>query len=354
MENVLIAIAKQANLDRILFTPGLKKMYFEMALASGGATQFKHADTIRNGLTFIADKADDNKRVLLFCSAHELIHGYDLLLKIAADLLPVVVLAVREGSGNENWSFTQLGGNGWMQFHTHTRQEAYDHLALAYAMFEEKQIRIPVLILHSSLKHTALGSFAVKEDLDLGNPLTGLQTSRVERKMDFEAALAAMKKKKEKPTLTGMYHELLPVLRRMYELVGYALPASGLPFRGRVTEGDTAVISLLPSAEEKEESGSPLRLLCYRPFSVEALMPWIETKKLIVIVEPNPTPGVTIPPFYAEIRGSLGSEFSGKVISICAPPGVGVLNERERNVIDGIVEEYLRNAGPTLFFSLKE
>ena len=208
MESILKSIAKSANLDRVLFTPALKKIYFDMAVASGGATQFKHAENIRKGLSFAADKADDKKSVLLFCSAHELMNSYDQMVQIAHDMLPVVVLALRSGApehGEDFWSFLHLRDTGWIQFLTHTRQETYDHLALAYHMNTTRKTRVPILILHSCLKHSSLGEFTTREELDMGNPMTGLQTSRADKKMSFEEALAKMKHKEEKPSLRKSY-----------------------------------------------------------------------------------------------------------------------------------------------------
>lgn len=66
MHQVLTAIAKQANLERVLFTPSLKKLYFDMAVGSGGATQFKHAESIRAALNYSAEKSADKKRALVF------------------------------------------------------------------------------------------------------------------------------------------------------------------------------------------------------------------------------------------------------------------------------------------------
>ncbi|RJP31747.1 MAG: hypothetical protein C4527_07140, partial [Candidatus Omnitrophota bacterium] len=181
MENVLKTITRQANLDRILFTPALKKLYFNMAVASGGLTQFKHTENSRNGLKFAADKADDNKHTLLFCAAHELIEGYAQIFEIAQKMLPVIVMAVREETPQEvdqNWSYMQLGEIGWLVFYTHTLQEIYDHLVLAYILFEVRKIPVPIMLLQSTTNIAASDSFTPIENLNLGHTLAGLQSSR--------------------------------------------------------------------------------------------------------------------------------------------------------------------------------
>lgn len=356
MENVLKTIARQANLDRILFTPGLKKLYFEMSVASGGSTILKHAESVRQGLSFVADKADDKKHALLFCSVQELHQTYDQLLKIASDMIPAVVLAVRESAtaGGENWSFQSLRDIGWIQFHTHTLQEAYDHLVMAYYLFEEKHIRLPILILHSGLSHSDLGTFTVKEDINLGNPLTGLQTSRVGKRVDFDAALAAVKQKKEKPpTLAGSYKKLPATLRESYTDLGYTVPPVGLPYRGQIGEGDTAMISLIPHSNESENPETPFRFLCYRPFVPTDLIQEVKHKKNIVVIESKPTPGNAFPPFFAEILCALGADFSGRLISICTTPLYGTLGNREMHTIERLLDEALENPDPApVFYNL--
>ena len=254
MERILKTIAKQANLDRVLFTPALKKLYFTMAMASGGATQFKHAESLRKGLSYAADKAGDNKHTLLFCSVHEIPDAYDMLLRFADELTPVIVLALRFGtdeSGYAHWSFGQLGGTGCMQFHTHTRQDLYNHLALGYYLYEEKKVHLPILVIHSSPSHECLGEYIPKEDINLGNPLMGLQSSRATKKLDFDAALAAVRQKKEKPTLRKIYENLIPVLREVYSDVGYNLPEQGLPMAGQDSGEDWAVITLVPPRKKR-------------------------------------------------------------------------------------------------------
>ncbi|MEW6238990.1 MAG: hypothetical protein AB1656_26715 [Candidatus Omnitrophota bacterium] len=350
MENLLKFIAKQANLDRVLFTPALKKIYFDMAVASGGATQFKHADSARKGLSFIADKAGDNKHALLFCACYELIQTYDLLLQLAQQKVPAVVLALRSGVPDEtaeNWNYLQFNGAGWLHFHTHTLQEAYDHLALAYYLYEEKKLTLPALVLHSRLQHDSLGDFTPREELNLGNPLTGLQSARASKKMSFEDAVASMKKKKEKTTLADLYQDLPQMLREGYEALGYALPAQGLPFRGQGKE-EAAVISLVPENEEGEEGF--YRLLCYRPFAAESLLGELAAKKIVAAVEPKPSPGTTVPPFFAEISGALSSRFSRKIISVTVPSGMAVLAKNAVGEIKKIVQQALENPEQALVF----
>ena len=332
MEHVLKTIAKQANLDRILFTPALKKLYFTMAMASGGATQFKHAETLRKGLLYAADKATDKKHTLLFCSVHEIPEAYDLLLQFADQLTPVIILALRDGteeSGYAFWSHSQLAGTGWIQFHTHTRQELYNHLALGYYLFEEKKVHVPVLVIHSSASHECLGDYIPKEDINLGNPLLGLQSSRATKKLDFDAALAAVKHKKEKPSLRKIYENLVSVLREGYTELGYQLPENGLPFAGMDSGSDWAVITAVPPYKEENRF---YRLLCYRPFSIESLLPRIKDKTRIIVVEPRPAPGVEIPPFFGEIRGYLPFD-SGLCFPVCTARDHGVLSPDQSNEI---------------------
>lgn len=323
MESVLKSIAKSANLDRVLFTPALKKIYFDMAVASGGATQFKHAEGVRKGLSFAADKADDKKSVLLFCAAYELLHGYDQMIEIASKMLPVVVLALRSGipeTGEEIWSYLNLRDTGWIQFHTHTLQETYDHLALAYHMNTTRKTRLPILILHSSLRHKSLGELVPREDLDMGNPMTGLLTSRAEKKMSFEEAFAKMKHKEEKPTLRKTVGNIVPVLRDMYQTLGYTLPADGLPGAGCISKGDSAIVSLIPP-DSPADADRVFRPLCYRPFTSGDWIQSLREKKKIAVVEPQPAPGST-PAFHAELTAQFGAEFHGTVQSIVFPPSI--------------------------------
>ncbi len=339
MESVLKSIAKSSNLERVLFSPALKKLYFNMAIAAGGATQFKHVDSARNGLSFAADKADDKKSTLLFCSAHELMSGYDLMIQIAAQMLPVVVLGLRSGipdTGEENWSYLHLRETGWIQFHTHTLQETYDHLAMAYHAFAVQKMRLPILILHSSLNHDCLGEFTPRDDLDMGNPLTGLQSSRVGKTMSFEEAFAKMKHKSEKETLRGKYMPLVGNLRELYKELDYKLPEEGFPFKGAITDKESAIISMIPT-ESPSDADRICRMLCYRPFSVSSMANSLKNKRKIVVVEPQPSPG-SVPVFHAEIMAQLGSEYNGEIISVAYPPHVASLttdqlDELERKLV---------------------
>jgi hypothetical protein len=336
MESVLKTIAKQANLDRILFTPALKKMYFGMAVASGGATQFKHADSIRKGISFCADKADDKKHILLFCAVHELIHGYDLMIKYASEMLPIVVLATKSGApetGSDNWSYMQLNHTGWIQFHTHTLQEVYDHLAMAYHLFEAHKVRIPILILQSSLSHNTLGSFEPHKDIDLGNPLTGLQTTRTSKKEDpFAAAFASMKKKKEPPTLSDSCVKVIPLIKQAYETFGYEVPGEGFPIGGSFQD-EPAILSMLPVDDEADQD-RVTRLLCYRPWAIDSLKESLLKKNRVVVVEPSLTPGSTLP-FYSEVCSVL-SDTKVKVDSVTFPASKTVLTGEDIREIEGM------------------
>lgn len=333
METVLKEIAKQANLDRVLFTPSMKKIYFDMAVAAGGAMMFKHADSVRNGLAYAVDKADDKKHALLFCAAHELVHAYDLLGQISHKLVPVVVLALRDGLPEEqrdHGSFLRTRDCGWIQFLTHTNQEVYDHLALAYHAIAEKELKVPMLILHSTLTAGQKKEIVFRTDLNLGNPLTGLQSARAGKKVDFAAALAAVqsKGKKEKPTLSSHYAHLLPLLRELYHTLEYDVPEEGFPFHGGFGEGDTAIVSVIPP-EEYEDDPNVCRPYCLRPGNYEAIAAGVQKKKKVVIVEPTPAVGTVIPPFYGEMLGALGQNFKGQVISVTVPETEAVLSRKK-------------------------
>ncbi|MGC9326006.1 MAG: hypothetical protein ACP5I1_00080 [Candidatus Hinthialibacter sp.] len=335
MESVLKSIATSAYLDRVLFSPALKKLYFDMAVASGGVTQFKHVDGSRKGLSFAADKADDKKSILLFCAAHELMYGYDLLIQIAAQMLPVVVLALRSGTpdyGADIWTPLHLRDVGWLQFYTHTLQEAYDHLALAYHMNAAEGIRMPVVVLHSSLSHGCLGRFTPREDLDMGNPLTGLATTRFGKKMSLEEAIAKMKRKSEKATLRKTYENIASHLRDLYATLGYETPEKGLPTAGRIPDGDKAIISLIP-AHSPEDADRICRPLCYRPFAQDSLIDKLKNKKVVAVVEPRPAPGST-PVFRAEIGALLGEDFQGRILSHVFPPTVITLRGSDLDAVE--------------------
>lgn len=350
METVLQTIAKQANLDRILFTPALKKIYFDMAVGSGGATQFKHADTIRNGLTYAAAKASDKKRVLLFCAVHELVHSYDMMLKIAHELAPVVMLAVNEpapDSMRDSGSFPAYGNTGWLQFHTHTLQELYDHLALAYHLIHDQKEHPPFLIFHSAVDHEDKGEFTLREDIDMGNPLTGLQTSKKTDEDPFAAALAAVENKtKEKLTLRNLLKKAAVGIRETYSEFGYSLPDEGFPILGEISKRPWAVITCLPPA------GSPddyVRLLCRRPFAPEGLTNFLQKKKTIAVVEPQAAPGCSTPPYFAELTASLAPILKARFISIQTASHCAILSDSEQNKICGIIEEDKSGADSAYF-----
>lgn len=350
METVLQTIAKQANLDRILFTPALKKIYFDMAVGSGGATQFKHADTIRNGLNFAADKAGDKKHVLLFCAVHELVHSYDMMLKLAHELTPVVILAVNEpapDSMRNSGSFPAYGNTGWLQFQTHTLQELYDHLALAYHLIHDQKEHPPFLLFHSRVDHEDQGDLSLREDIDMGNPLTGLQTSKKTDDDPFAAALAAVENKtKEKPTLRGLLTKAADNIRKTYSEFGYTLPDAGFPFIGEITKNPWAVITCLPPAETPDDY---IRMLCRRPFAPEGLTNFLQKKKMIAVVEPQAAPGCSVPPYFAEIMASLSPILQAEFISIQAAPHCAILSDSDQNKICGIIEEAASGADGAYF-----
>ncbi len=340
METVLQTIAKQANLDRILFTPALKKLYFDMAVSSGGATQFKHADTIRNGLSFAADKSKDQKHVLLFCAVHELVHSYDMLLKYAHGLTPLVVLAVNVSppeSMRDAGGFHPYFQCGWLAFQTHTLQELYDHLAMSYHLIHHQKQHPPVLVIHSAVDHDDAGEFTPREDFDMGNPLTGLQTKDKSDEDPFAAALAAVENKtKEKPTLRNMTNKAESSIRETYAELGYTIPDDGFPVVGAVSTSDSVVVTCLPALGAPDDY---LRLFCTRPFHPDGLAEMLKTKKYIAVVEPEPAPGCTVAPYFAELASSLGGEMDATFISVQAPPECVVLNPGDQAKIDDIIDQ---------------
>ncbi len=341
METVLKHIAKQASLERVLFTPAMKKIYFSMAIGSGGLTQFKHAESIRKGLSYCADKADDKKRALLFCALSELVEGIGPMVKYAGDMLPMVVLANRAGipeSQQDRGSFLQFGSTGWIQFHTHTLQETYDHLALAYHLFEEHKIKLPVLVLFSGLHHECLGTYDLHKDLTMGNPLTGLQSERAGReKGGFEAAILSLKKKEQvKPSMQSCYDKLSEAMRSCYKDIGYTLPDEGMPYHGTVCDGDTAIVSMIPP--HSGDRSDIIRPYCYRPFSLQGLVSQLAQKKAIAIVEPKAVPGA-LPVFLGEFRAALGSQFTGTLLSFILPSTQTTLNDAQIQKIDSTLTQ---------------
>ena len=342
MQNVLTAIAKQAGLDRVLFTPAVKQLYFEMAVASGGVTQFKHADTTRNGLSYAADKADDKKRALLLCSYQELFVAYDHFIRIANDLLPVVILVIREeirGQSKPNLSPLFLRDTGWVQFWSHTYQEAYDHIALGYLLHEEK-IRLPVMVMQSAVDGGGRREFRTRDELNLGSPLKGLETSRVEKKMTFEEAFARMKQKKEPPSLPGSYQQLASALPELYAQLEYKATADSLPVIGRFQDAEAGILSLLPAPAEIERDGYEgdgtkcafVRPLCYRPLSLAETVERLARLDAAAIVEPVTTPGVPQPPFFGEIVAMMPSSSSTRLLSVTIPTAKATLDKAD--VID--------------------
>ena len=350
MQEVLVAIAKQAGLDRVLFTPAVKQLYFEMAVAGGGVTQFKHADSTRNGLSYAADKADDKKRALLFCGYQELFTAYDQFIRIANDLLPLVILVIREeirGRSKPNLSPLFLRDTGWVQFWTHTYQEAYDHLTLGYLLHEEKKIRLPVMVLQSAMDGGGHREFRTRDGLNLGSPLKGLETSRVEKKMSFEEAFARMKKKKDPPTLPGSYRRLAPALPELYGQLEYKASTDSLPVVGKIRDAELGILSLLPAPAEIERDGYEgdgtkcafVRPLCYRPLALAETVDRLSRLDAVAVVEPASTPGVSRPPFFSEIAALLPSSSSTRLHSVTIPTAKATLEES--NIID-IIGQLLR------------
>ncbi len=343
MENVLKTIAKQANLDRVLFTPALKKLYFDMAVGSGGALQFKHADSLRNGLKYASEQIVQNKKSLLFCATHELLSGYEMLIETAVEMKAVVILAVRSGlpeSLRDHGSFLQFGDIGWLQFFTHTLQETYDHLALAYHLHAEKKLNLPVLIFHSSLSHQSLGTWVEKENINLGSPIAGWGKAPA-KKMDFEQALAKLAQKKEKPTLSRIYADAREILREVYPVFGYDT-AEGFPYSGDLADGKTAIVSVIPADQEEGVMGF-CRPLCYRPFCPDGLTKKLAEKEVIAVVEPHPAPGVTVAPFFAQVAASLPRGYQGRIFSMTIPTDEVVLSGKRIQEIRKILET---KAGP--------
>lgn len=341
MESVLKTIATQANLDRVLFTPGLKKLYFDMAVASGGATQFKHAESAKSGLSYICGKAGDKKRALLFCRAHELVQAFGDMLHAAAGLVPVAVLAVEQSSKGAETLFRDTG---WMQFHTHTLQELYDHIGMAYHLFEAEKTRVPALILHSAEKHGSLGEWQAREDIAMGSPVAALGSGRPGKTIDFEAALAAVGKKKDVPTLEGSYEKLPGALREAYALFGAEPPEGGMPFARTGGDGPCAVVSLVPPDNAERAAKKDfvfLRPLVHRPFEPGAMLESAADKAVIAVVEPRGVPGAGAPPFYAEILASLPAGFAGTVLSVTVPGGCGVLGDQHLSQIEALVKTAL-------------
>lgn len=340
MERVLQAIAKQANLDRILFTPSLKKLYFDLAVGSGGGGPFKHAESVRSGLSFAADKAGDRKHVLLFCAAHELVHGYDLLHKLAAELKPVVCLAIHQPapeSMKDTASFLQFGRCGWLQFLTHTQQELYDHLAMAYHMVHAETVHPPALIFHSAIHHEGMGDLALRDDVDMGNPLTGLQTSKKSGDEDpFAAALAAVKnKQKEKPTLRGQFETSEAHIRETYAEFGYVCD-DGLPFVGECDDGPNAAVTCVPPETQKTNFVRPL---CFRPFDCGSLAGKLTGKKRIAVIEPQAGPGESCAAFYGEVSAALSGLTDAQLVSVEVSGAVDMLDEKKIGAIRAILDK---------------
>ncbi|MBI1390731.1 MAG: hypothetical protein GC154_20055 [bacterium] len=353
MQTVLKTIAKQANLDRILFTPALKQIYFDLAVGSGGGGQFKHTESIRHGLTYAAEKAADKKNALLFCAAHELIHAADLMQRTAIDLKPVVILALRglePDWAREAGSFLQFGQSGWMQFFTHTNQEAYDHLALAYHLIADKESLLPAVVFHSALKHADSGEITPHENINLGSPLSGLGVSAKKKDDPFAAALAAVKNKtKEKPTLRGGFAALLPALRAAYETLGRALPPEGTPIAGDAGGEEWAAVTCSPV------EGNPagvLRMLCHRPFDALGIEAALRGKKTIAVIEPAAAPGVTVPPYYAEIASSLAPRLGARFLSIVTPHHESVIGADRFGEIQRAITAFHSGDEPDAYITL--
>ena len=177
---------------------------------------------------------------------------------------------------------------------------------------------------------------APREELEMGNPLVGLESSRVRRKLGFEEALALAREEKARPTLRSIHATLVENLREIYSNLGYVLPEEGLPYRGEFAKGDIAVLSMVPADVEDERSDHITRLLCYRPIAMGSLMKQMAEKKIVVVIEPRPTPG-SLPAFFTEIRTTMPPEFKGQVISITCPANMTILYSKHLDHIDEIV-----------------
>ena len=341
MQDLLVAIAKQAGLDRVLFTPAVKQLYFEMAVASGGVTQFKHAETTRKGLSYAADKADDKKRALLFCGYQELFTAYDQFIRIANDLIPIVILVIRDeirGASKPNLSPLFLRDSGWVQFWTHTYQETYDHLALGYLLHETKKISLPVMVLQSEVNGGGCQEFHVNEKLNLGNPMKGLESSRAGKtKMTFEEAFARMKKKEEPPTLPRSYRELVSALPELYRQCGYEASEDSLPVVGKIQDANWGILSLFPAPAAIERDGYEsdgkrtifVRPLCYRPLALAETINRLAQLDALAVVEPAVTPGVAASPFYGEIAALFPSSSTTRLRSVTIPTAKVLLDDKD-------------------------
>lgn len=341
MQKTLITIAKQAYLERVLFTPAQKSLYFELAMGSGGASQFKHIEGIRSGMSYAAGKAKEDRQVLLVCAAHELAFIADQMMQFARNLTHTVIVAVHterpEGETplGSPWAY---GLMGWAVFQTCTPQELYDHLALAYALRHQEDVPIPCLV-HYTPAAASDSEITPNESLDLGNPTTEWGKAPAKKGLDFDAALAAVKQKQEKPTLGGTYPKVQPALRAIYDTLAYACPPQGLPLEGVPVNDDWAVITSLPPAEPRPNW---IRLLCQRPLDAQGLIHALQTVRKVAVVESAPPPGVTVPPFFAEISGALRARRSIEVIGTTVEtPCVSLPDD-----IAVAVEEQLAQAGP--------
>lgn len=333
MQTVLNTIAKQANLERILFSPGLKKMYFELAVGAGGAATFKHADSIRNGLTTVIKDLDREKKSLLFCHTHELIPAYDMMLHAAVDMNPIAILSVRGGSPPAGmfWSDLDLLHTGWVIFHTHTLQELYDHTAIAYHVYAEKKFSLPILIVHSALQRQSSGGWSAKEGINLGAP-TGDFAAKKTGPKSFAEAFAAMEKKKAPPSLHSEMYKVVPALRETYQEFGYTLPEFGLPYKGSFSENGCAMISQFPADDESALDKADfdfIRPLCIRPFAHDSLIQQLKQKKSIIMIEQQPMPGTLAPPYYAEWKSVLLPEYTGEIRSHTVSAGTTLLSHSD-------------------------
>jgi len=351
MQDLLTAIAKQAGLDRVLFTPAVKQLYFEMAVASGGVTQFKHADSTRNGLSYAADKADDKKRALLFCAYQELFTAYDQFIQMSRDMVPVVILVLRDELGRQslpNVSPLFLRDTAWIQFWTHTYQEAYDHLCLGYLLHEERKIRLPVMVMQSCMDGGGERTFRVREELNLGSPLKGLESARAgQLKMTFEEAFARMERKKEPPSLPGSYRQLIAALPDLYKQCGYEAKEDSLPVAGKVNKANRAIVSLLPAPADIERDGYDssggrcafVRPLCYRPLAIRDIINQVAELEALAVVEPEVSPGVLQPPFLGEIAAMIPAGSKVHLRAFTIPTEKTVLTEDDiARIADSITD----------------
>jgi len=305
LEAVLNTIAAQAGLERVLFTPAMKQHYFEMAVSAGGKTQFKHVDSIRDGVKYAADRANDKKRALLVCSVTDLVFAYDMLVRAVNDMQPIVIISVfdRVSPVLENHAaFTQFHAAGCLQFITHARQSLYDHLVLAYQLFEDHQVNLPVLIHQTT--YNAPGELNSRDEINLGGSSDTFGPSKKTKGLDFDAALQSIHKKQEKKSVLSEYATINDTLNQCYKRMGFKSAETGFPFAGEAGSEDWAIVSLIP-AQEEDKQHCIMQPMCYRPSLFGEIAEKLNDKKAVAVIEPKPAPGIKVPPFFAEFSTLL-------------------------------------------------